>query len=99
MNFYTGFPSFLHLLTCFHFLGPAVTVLSYDPDKSVEDPTKVCGVGHPHIFTPLNEFFLTLYCLRLSLLDRIFQVSQPTVSRIVMAWINFLFVKFKEVPI
>ena len=44
-----------------------------------------------------------LCCLRLGLLEQdlafCFQVSQPTVSRIVIAWINFLFVKFKEVPI
>ena len=60
VNFYTGFPSFLHLLTCFHFLGSAVAVLCYDPDKSVEDPSKVSRIGRPHILTPLNEFFLTL---------------------------------------
>jgi len=103
VNFYTGFPSFLHLLICFRFLGPAVTALSYDPDKTVEDPTKVCGMGRHHILTPVNEFFLTLCRLRLGLLEQDlayrFQVSQPTVSRIVMAWINLLFVKFKEVPI
>ena len=103
VNFYTGFPSFLHLLTCFHFLGPAVATLCYDPDKSVEDPTKVCGMGRPHILTPLNEFFLTLCRIRLGLLEQDlairFQVSQPTVSRIVMGWINLLYVKFKEVPI
>ena len=103
VNFYTGFPSFSHLLTCFHFLGPAVAILCYDPDKSVEDPTKVCRIGRPHILTPLNEFFLTLCRIRLGLLEQDlairFQVSQPTVSRIVMAWINLLHVKFKEVPI
>ena len=103
VNFYTGFPSFSHLLTCYHFLGPAVTALSYDPDKSVEDPSKVCGMGRHRILTPLNEFFLMLCRLRLGLLEQDlafrFQVSQPTVSRILIAWINFLFVKFKEVPI
>lgn len=103
VNFYTGFPSYLHLLTCFHFLGPAVTALSYDPNKNVEDSTKVCGMGRHHILTAINEFFLTLCRLRLGLLEQDlairFQVSQPTVSRIVMAWINLLYVKFKEVPI
>ena len=102
MNFYIGFPSFLHLLTCFHFLGSAVAILCYDPDKSVEDPTKVCGMGCPHILTPLNEFFLTMpnktRFTRMDLGIR-FQVSQSTVSRIVIAWINLLYVKFKEVPI
>ena len=69
----------------------------------MEDPTKVCGMGRPHILTPLNEFFLTLCRIRLGLLEQDlairFQVSQPTVSRIVMGWINLLYVKFKEVPI
>ena len=103
VNFYTGFLSFLHLLTCYHFLGPAITALSYDPDKSVEDPSKVCGMSRHRILTPLNEFFLMLCHLRLGLLEQDlafrFQVSQSTVSRILVAWINFLFVKFKEVPI
>ena len=68
----------------------------------MEDPTKVCEMGRHHILSPINEFFLTLCRLRLGLLEQDlairFQVSQPTVSRIVMAWINLLFVKFKEVP-
>ena len=103
VSFYTGFPSFLHLITCFHFPGPTVTVLSYDADRTREDPTNVCGMGHHHILTPLNEFFLMLCCLRLGLLEQDlalrFQVSQPSVSRIVMTWINLLYIKFKEVPI
>ena len=41
--------------------------------------------------------------LRLGLLEQDlalrFQVSQPSVSRIVTTWINLLYVKFKEVPI
>lgn len=67
VNFYIGFPSFLHHLTCFHFLGSAVTALSYDADKNVQDPTKVCGMGQHHILTPINKFFLTCR-LRLGLL-------------------------------
>ena len=50
----------------------------------------------------LNEFFLILCRLKLGLSEQdlafLFQVSQPTVSRIFITWINFLFVKFKEVP-
>ena len=103
VNFYTGFPSFLHLLACFQFLGPAVAVLSYDSSKVIQHAAKACALGRPHILTPLNEFFLTLCRLKLGSLEQDlafrFQVSQPTVSRIFITWINFLYVKFKEVPI
>ena len=57
VNFYTGFPSFLHLLACFEFLGPAVAILPYDPTRCIENPTKACNSGQHHILTPLNEFF------------------------------------------
>ena len=57
VNFYTGFPSFLHLLACFEFLGPAVAMLSYDPTRCIENPTKACSSGQHHILTPPNEFF------------------------------------------
>ena len=103
LNFYTGFPSFLCLLTCFNFLGPAATVLSYDPSKIIEDAAKSCAFGRHHILDPLNEFFLMLCRLRLGMPEQDlafrFQISQPTVSRIFNTWINFLFVKFREVPL
>lgn len=44
-------------MTRFQFLGPAVAVLSYDPAKVLQDAVKACGLGHPHILIPLNEFF------------------------------------------
>ena len=93
LNFYTGFPSFLHLLTCFNFLGPAAAVLSYDPSKVIEDAAKACAFGRHHILDPLNEFFLMLCRLRLGMPEQDlafrFQMSQPTVSRIFNTWINF----------
>jgi len=103
VNFYTGFSSFLHLLVCFEFLGPVVGILFYNPSKCIENSSKACSLGQHHILTPLNEFFLTLCCLRLSLLEQdlvfCFQVLQTTLERIFIAWIFFLFVKFKEIPI
>ena len=98
--FYTGFPSYILLLTCFNFLGPAAMVLCYDK-KSV-DP-EAGFVGRHRALTPMNEFFLTLCCLRLALKEQDlayrFQISQSTVSRIITTWLNFMFYKFKEVPI
>lgn len=45
----------------------------------------------------------TLLRLHLGLLEQDiayrFQISQPTVSRIVCTWINFLYFKLKEIPL
>ena len=53
--------------------------------------------------SPLNEFFLTLCRLKRGLSEQDlayrFQVSQSTVSRILAAWVNFLYQKISEVPI
>ena len=98
VNFYTGFSLFLYLLTCFHFLGPAVATLCYNPDKSVEDPTKVCGMGCPHILTP-SMIFSDFMPNKTRFTRTGFSYSFSSLSRIVMGWINLLYVKFKEVPI
>ena len=59
--------------------------------------------GTSRSLTPLNEFFLVLCRLRCGLLEMDlsfrFQISQSTVSRIIITWINFLFFKFKDIPI
>ena len=103
VNFYTGFSTYLELSTCYHFLGASVAVLSYDPSRVMEDAATSCGKGRNHILSPINEFFMTLCRLRQGFPEQDlavrFQVSQPSVSRILVTWINFLYVKFKEVPI
>ena len=103
ISFYSGFPSFLHLLACYQFLGAAVATLSYDPSKTNQDAATACGMGRHHILSPINEFFLTLCRLRQGFPEQDlafrFQISQPTVSRIVTTWVNLLYVKFKEIPI
>lgn len=48
--FYTGFPSYKSLVTCFEFLGPAAHQLSYT-SKSSETPGKIC---RPRSLVPLN---------------------------------------------
>ena len=75
-------------------------VLCYDK-KSVD--LEASFVGRNRALTPMNEFFLTLCRLRLALKEQDlayrFQISQSTVSRIITTWLNFMFYKFKEVPI
>ena len=96
VRFYTGFPSLSVMMICFTFLGDAVSNLSY------RDYTNLIK-GKPHKLSPLNEFFLMLCRLRLGLYEQDlayrFGISQTSVSRIVSAWVNFCYCKFKELPI
>ena len=59
--------------------------------------------GAPRLLSPLNEFFLVLCRLRLGLFEQDlvfrFGISQTTVLRICITWINAMFSKFKEVSI
>ena len=98
--FYTGFPSFAHLKICFDFLGPAASHLLYrDSKRAVHQSNK----GRPRCLSPLDEFFLTLVCLRLGLLEQdityCFGVSQSTVSRIFTTLINFMYLQFNQIPL
>lgn len=100
IHFYTGLSDYQTFLVCFEFLGDSVNNLSYWYGSKNRPQT---NRGASRALTPLNEFFLVMCRLRLGLLEQDlayrFLVSQSTVSRICITWINFLFVKFKEVPL
>ena len=98
INFYTSFQTYSHLI-CFNYLGNAVNHLNYrGSETSTSHRTK-----SQRALSPLNEFFLTLCRLRCGLLEQDlafrFQICQSTVSRIVTTWINFLYYKFRDIPI
>ena len=99
ITFYTGFPSFGTLKACFEYLGPAVNHLSYKE----RNETDASSSGRPHILPPMEEFFLVLVRLRLGLMEQDiayrFNISQSTVSRIIITWINFMYLQFKELPL
>lgn len=105
VTFYTGFPSFSTLNAFFIFLGPAVHNLKYS--KTQEQIDTVSGIEkkrlRPRALPPIEELFMTLIRLRLGLLEQDlayrFNMSQSTVSRIVCTWINFQYLKLKELPL
>ena len=64
---------------------------------------KQVNVTDQQLFLLKMNFFLVLIRLRLGLMEQDladrFEISQSTVSRIIITWINFLFLKLKEIPI
>ena len=100
VSFYTGFPSYGSLKACFDFLGPSVHRLSYWSTGTTPD---VKGKGRPRGLSPIDEFFMVLVRLRLGSLEQDlsdrFDISCSTVSRIFTTWINFLYLKLKEIPL
>ena len=102
LHFYTGFSSREHFEACFKFLGPSVKCLQYWGSHNAANKEGV-KCGPPRKLPPLEEFFLTLCRLRLGLLeedlaDR-YSVHPSTISRIFITWVNFMYHKFKEIPL
>ena len=109
IQFYTGFTSYKLLKACFDFLGPAVENLNYwGQGKDVEtnndtlDGSDKSSKGRHRTLCPIDEFFLVMIRLRLGLLEKDlayrFGMSQSTVSRILITWINFLYLQFQYIP-
>ncbi|SMN01557.1 hypothetical protein SPONN_1005 [uncultured Candidatus Thioglobus sp.] len=100
VHVYTGFPDFTTLNLCFDFLGPCTSNLLYhnNPGKKAQS-----SAGAPRSLLSIDEFLLVLCRLRLNLIEEDiayrFKISQPSVSRIFITWINLLYHKFKEVDI
>ena len=57
ITFYTGFTSYMHLMICFNFLGPAVATLCYNAKEGGKEAT---FKGRSQSLTPVNEFFDSL---------------------------------------
>ncbi|XP_067038652.1 uncharacterized protein [Acropora muricata] len=107
--FYTGFPNYKVFLASFEYLDPGDNGenvrywLSCD-NEHYETPAQL-GVkrGTPRSLKPQEEFFLTLCRLRQGCaethLSHLFNVSQATISRIIISWINFMYLRFGVVNI
>ena len=85
-------------MTCFQFLGPSVNKLNYW-GSSCEAGVK-SNKDRQRILRPLNEFFLLLIrlCLEQDIVYR-FDISQSTVSPIIMTWTNLLYHQLKQIPL
>ena len=108
-KYYTGFPSVKVFDALFEFCNPgengqnisywnsSVTTEALFSD--LEPKTKQ---GRPRTLHPKDELFITLCRLRQGFgeehLAHLYGVSQSTISRIVITWINFLCLKLKDVP-
>ena len=60
-------------------------------------------VGRPRVLQPREESFITLCKLRQGFaedhLAYLYGISQATVSRIVITWVNVLYLRFKDIPL
>ncbi|XP_062587873.1 uncharacterized protein LOC134249552 [Saccostrea cucullata] len=87
VKYYTGFENYDHFMMFFQVLGPAAHDLNL---KS-------------NLLSPQDQLFLVMMKLRQAKEDielcYLFQVSESTVSNIIVTWINFMYFQFKELNI
>ncbi|XP_061196676.1 uncharacterized protein LOC133204949 [Saccostrea echinata] len=87
VKYYTGFENYDHFMMFFQVLGPAAHDLNL---KS-------------NLLSPQDQFFLVMIKLRQAKedieLSYLFQVSESTVSNIIVTWINFMYFQLKEINI
>ena len=110
--FYTGFPNRSVFESVFAFLDPGRNGenIIYWHSQSDESDTvnnrydeDAPKQGRPRHLTPKDEYFLTLCRLRQGFkedhLAHLYGISQTTVSRVIISWINFMYLKFSTIPV
>ena len=103
--FYTGFSSYLMFLACFNFLKRSAEVMrGWKGSATCPDDVDQHGQkpGRKSKLSLEEQFFLVMVRLRLGLFevdlaDR-FGVHPSTVSRIIITWLNLMYVKFQQLP-
>ena len=74
-----------------------------DPEYYKREPELGVGPGRPRTLNSKEEFFLVMCRLRQGFAERhlghLYDVSQSTVSRIVISWVNFMYLRFGQVNI
>ena len=101
IRFYTGFPNYKTLISFYNFLLPAATQLNYWGSENAEN--RDAKRGPQRQVQPIDELFMLLYRLRCDPLEKDiadrFGISQTTVSRTLITWINILYHTLKQLQI
>ena len=100
IKFYTGFPDFDTLMIFYEeILKDDAEEMRMWKGKDCKDNFDEFKCGRPHKLPLLEQFFMTLVRLHLGLLEvdlaNRFGVSQSTVSRTTLTWINLMYHNFK----
>lgn len=109
LTFYTGFPNVQTMMALYEYLDPGVNGINIKYWLSGQDNSQKAAAGNsvkqgrPRILTPSDEFFLVMCRLRQGFaemhLAHLFKISQSTVSRIFISWINFMYLKLGQINI
>ena len=106
VKYYTGFSTGLMFMACFNFLESSAKVMrtwkgsSTTPEIWEQHGSKR---GSKPKLSLIEQFFLVMVRLRLGLgevdLAQRFKVSQSTVSRTIITWLNLMYHKFHQLPV
>ena len=100
LTFYTGFPNVQTMMALYEYLDPGVNGQDNSQKAAAVNSVKQ---GRPRTLTPSDEFFLVMCRLRQGFaemhLAHLFKISQSTVSRIFISWINFMYLKLGQINI
>lgn len=109
LTFYTGFPNVQTMIALYEYLDPGVNGNNIKYWLSSQDDLQKAAAGNsvkqgrPRTLTPSEEFFLVVCRLRQGFaeihLAHLFKISQSTVSRIFISWINFMYLKLGQINI
>ncbi|PFX11864.1 THAP domain-containing protein 6 [Stylophora pistillata] len=114
ISFYTGFPDFEVFKTVFDFLDPGeygqnirywTSLNTKEPLLDIYDNEHYSKSekGRPRALKAIDEFFLVMCRLRQGFaeehLSNLFHISLSTVSRVVISWVNFMYLKFAQINI
>ena len=113
ITFYTGFPSYDVFMATYNYLNPGQNGENIrfwrsvsndvDPEYYEREPELGVGPGRPRTLNAKEEFFLVMCRLRQGFPERhlghLFHISQSTVSRIVISWLNFMYLRFGQLNI
>ena len=109
MTFHTEFPNVQTMMALYEYLDPSVNGKNMKYWLSSQDDSQTAAAGNSvkqgrlRTVTPSEEFFLVMCRLRQGFtgihLAHLFKISQSTVSRIFVSWINFMYLKFDQINI